>query len=87
MKSMYIPPVGWLETLLYGQVDDFTDMMMPRATDDDEHQYGSSWNDRSQERIDEMIEQHGSREEVLARIEKGNIGFRRRLERRCHCIT
>ena len=75
MKSMYIPPVGWLETLLYGQVDDFTDMMTPRATGDDEHQYGSSWTDRSQERIDEMIEQHGSREEVLDRIEQGRIGF------------
>ena len=65
MKGMYIPPVGWLETLLYGQLDDFTDMMTPRATGDDEHQYGSTWTDRSQERVDEMIEQHGSREEVL----------------------
>ena len=75
MKGMYIPPVGWLETLLYGQLDDFTDMMTPRATGDDAHQYGSTWTDRSQERVDEMIEQHGSREEVLDRIEQGRIGF------------
>ena len=75
MKGMYIPPVGWLETLLYGRVDDFTDMMTPRATGDDAHQYGSTWADRSQERVDEMIEQHGSREEVLDRIEQGRIGF------------
>ena len=37
MKGMYIPPVGWLETLLYGQVDDFTDMMTPR------HEWSTGW--------------------------------------------
>ena len=37
MKGMYIPPVGWLETLLYGEVDDFTDMMTCR------HEWNTSW--------------------------------------------
>ena len=75
MKGIYIPPVGWLETLLYGQVDDFTDMTIPRETSDDEYQYGSSWTDRSRQRVDEMIERHGSREEVLNRIDQGYIGL------------
>ena len=75
MKGMYIPPVGWLETLLHGPVDDFTDMMMPRATGDDEYQYGSSWTDRSRERVEEMIERDGSPQAVLDRINQGTIGL------------
>ena len=54
MKGMYIPPVGWLETLLYGQVDDFTDMMTCR------HETGFSHHHTSREEQQEWGSAQGT---------------------------